>query len=104
MLSFVSARTGLSTDDLDEDDLDARPPSVDEDDEPALERVGNSGSFSGSGTDSDLEEFFDAVAGADEGVSLRRHSPVDGCPHLSGGWTLRTWGPSAPVFSFRKVS
>lgn len=81
MLSFVSARSCRSVDDAGGDDVDARPPSVNENGGSAGEGVRNSISFSGSGTDSDLDEFFDAVAGADEGVWLCPPCRVHSSPH-----------------------
>lgn len=67
ILSFVSARSTRSIEGGDGDDFDVYPQNVDDSDGSAG-TGGGSRSISGSGTDSDLEEFFDAMADADEGM------------------------------------
>lgn len=63
ILSFVSARSARSI----EDGLDVYPANVDDDgDESTGTEPDGPGARAGSGTDSDLDEFFDAMAEAEE--------------------------------------
>lgn len=67
ILSFVSARSARSIEDGGKDGLDVFPANVDDDgDESTGTEANGSGPVAGSGTDSDLDEFFDAMAEADE--------------------------------------
>lgn len=67
ILSFMSARSFRSVGDVtgEDDGLDLYPPDVDD------AATGEGGSGSASGTDSDLDEFFDAMAEVDEGACVR---------------------------------
>lgn len=68
ILSFVSARSSRSIEEGRRDGLDIYPANVDDDGDESTgtEPEKDSGSCSGSRTDSDLDEFFDAVAEAEE--------------------------------------
>ena len=67
ILSFVSARSGRSIEDGGKDGLDVYPANVNDDGDESTDTEANgSGPGADSGTDSDLDEFFDAMAEADE--------------------------------------
>lgn len=83
ILSFVSARSARSLEDGGREDLDVYPVTVDDDgDHSAGSEPDGSGPGPGSRTDSDLDEFFDAMAEAEERKSrlflVRNRQVADG--------------------------